>query len=278
MLQRLPRSIAGYPKSTFHDEYIFRNPKLDALARATHAGGRADHRASVSAWPVMDDAAYYGLAGKVVRTLGPHTEADPVAILLTFLAMFGNVIGPSAHFQIEGDQHRAKLFVALSGATAKGRKGTALGRVRQILSIAAPEWERENINTGLSSGEGVVFHVRDAVTKINKDGAEDVVDGGVPDKRLMLATEEFAGALSVMERAGNTLSSILRDAWGTSRLQTMTKNPQSRGRVAHLYRGAHHRRRTAVETDQDRDGERLRKSFPVREGETLEGTPVWRLP
>jgi hypothetical protein len=30
-------------------------------------------------WPVMDEAAYYGLAGDEVRTIGPHTEADPVA-------------------------------------------------------------------------------------------------------------------------------------------------------------------------------------------------------
>jgi hypothetical protein len=187
----------------------------------------------------MDDAAYHGLAGKTVRTLEPHTEADPVATLLSFLAMIGNVIGAQAHYQVEGDRHRAKLFVALSGATGKGRKGTALGRVRQILSIAAPEWEQGNIHTGLSSGEGVIFHVRDAMTKINKEGAEEVIDGGVPDKRVMLVAEEFASVLSVMERAGNTLSPILRDAWGTSRLQTMTKNSPLRGTGSHISIIAH---------------------------------------
>ncbi len=220
--------------------YVFKHPKLDALARATPAESDPDRPPRPSpVWPVLEDAAYYGLAGKIVRSLAPHTEADPVAILLPFLAMFGNVIGPLAHYQVEGDQHRAKLFVALSGATAKGRKGTALGRVRQILAIAAPEWERDNINTGLSSGEGVIFHVRDAVTKLNKEGAQEVVDSGVPDKRLMLVTEEFAGALSVMERAGNTLSSILRDAWGTSRLQTMTKNSPLKGTGSHISIVAH---------------------------------------
>jgi hypothetical protein len=40
----------------------------------------------------------------------------------------------------------------------------------------------------------------------------------------MLVTEEFVSALSVMERPGNTLSPVLRDAWGTARLETMTKN------------------------------------------------------
>ena len=32
-------------------------------------------------WPVMDDAAYYGVVGDIIRTIAPHTEADPVAIL-----------------------------------------------------------------------------------------------------------------------------------------------------------------------------------------------------
>ncbi len=32
-------------------------------------------------WPAMDQEAYHGLAGDVVRTIEPHTEADPVAIL-----------------------------------------------------------------------------------------------------------------------------------------------------------------------------------------------------
>lgn len=33
-------------------------------------------------WPVMDPAAYYGFAREVVKTIGPHSEADPNAILL----------------------------------------------------------------------------------------------------------------------------------------------------------------------------------------------------
>ena len=180
-------------------------------------------------WPTMDEAAYYGLAGDVVRSLEPHSEADPNGILIQFLAAFGNAIGSAPHYQIEGDQHRAKLFVVMSGATAKGRKGTALGRIRQIMTIADPDWEAGNINTGLSSGEGVISHVRDP---IYKDG--EVIDPGVPDKRLMLVTEEFVGALSVMERAGNTLSPVLRDAWGTARLQTLTKNFPLKATGSHI--------------------------------------------
>jgi hypothetical protein len=184
-------------------------------------------------WPVMHEAAFYGLAGEVVKTIEPHSEADPNGVLIQFLAAFGSAVGVSPHYLVEGDKHRAKLFVVTSGATSKGRKGTALGRIRQLMAVADPDWERDNIQSGLSSGEGVIFHVRDAVST-DKDGVVEEVDRGVRDKRLMVVTEEFAGALSVMERAGNTLSPVLRDAWGTSKLQTLTKNSPTKATDSHI--------------------------------------------
>jgi len=187
-----------------------------------------------SAWPILHEAAYYGLAGEIVRTIEPHSEADPVALLLQFLVAFGNAVGILPYYQVEGDSHRPKLFVVTSGATSKGRKGTALGRIRQLMEIADPDWEHNNIQSGLSTGEGVIFHVRDPISKVEKDGIIEQVDAGVADKRLMIVTEEFAGALRVMERAGNTLSPVLRDAWGTKRLQTLTKNAPIKASDSHV--------------------------------------------
>jgi hypothetical protein len=114
-----------------------------------------------------------------------------------------------------------------------------MGRIRQIMAIAAPEWEIGNIQSGLSSGEGVIFAVRDPISRVGKDGVTETVDAGVTDKRLMIVTEEFAGALSVMERAGNTLSPVLRDAWGTVRLQTLTKNSPTKATDSHISIIAH---------------------------------------
>ena len=207
---------------------------VDVKAKHSAPSDAQNSHFAEPAWPVMHEAAYYGLAGEVVRSIEPHSEADPVAILLQFLAAFGNAVGISPYYQVEGDKHRAKLFVVTSGATSKGRKGTALGRIRQLMAIAAPDWERDNIQTGLSSGEGVIFHVRDPISTLGKDGKTEQVDAGVTDKRLMLVTEEFAGALRVMERAGNTLSPVLRDAWGTSKLQTLTKNSPLKATDPHI--------------------------------------------
>jgi hypothetical protein len=119
----------------------------------------------------MHEAAYYGLAGEVVRSIEPHSEADPVAILLQFLAAFGNAVGISSCYQIEGDKHRAKLFVVMSGATSKGRKGTALGRIRQLMAIADPDhgegWQYAE--PGLA---GCVGHLQAA------DADEELADQG----------------------------------------------------------------------------------------------------
>jgi hypothetical protein len=79
------------------------------------------------AWPVIHEAAYYGLAGEIVRSIEPHSEADPVAILLQFLAAFGNAVGISPHYQVEGDKHRGKAVHRhvrrdLQGTTRQSRR------------------------------------------------------------------------------------------------------------------------------------------------------------
>jgi hypothetical protein len=165
-------------------------------------------------WPSIDDVAYHGLAGDVVRAIKPHSEADPVAILIQLLAYTGNAIGRAPHYLVEGDQHRANLYVVLVGETAKARKGTSAGRVRSIIRYADPIWTEKRNRSGLSTGEGLIDQVR--------DGDDD--DPGAPDKRLLVAEPEFAQALAVMERPGNTLSPVIRAAWDGLTLSTLTRH------------------------------------------------------
>lgn len=176
-------------------------------------------------WPVIDDAAFYGLVGDVVSTIAPHTEADPVAILTQVLVMFGNVVGRSPYYQVEADQHHANLFCVLVGQSAKGRKGTSASRARSIMRLADEAWLNERHKGGLSSGEGLIAEVRDEVEHWNpKTQQFDIVDPGVADKRLMVAEAEFSSALAVMERPGSTLSSNVRKAWDGDKLSTLTRN------------------------------------------------------
>jgi hypothetical protein len=57
---------------------------------------------------VMEPAAYSGLAGRFVTTVLPHTEAAPEALLLSFLAAFGSLIGPGPHAKVTATTHPGK--------------------------------------------------------------------------------------------------------------------------------------------------------------------------
>jgi hypothetical protein len=90
------------------------------------------------AWPTLDRAALYGLAGRVVATIAEHTEADPVATLAHFLVGFGNLIGDGPHCLVEADRHPCRLNAVIVGDTSNGRKGTAWSTPRQILQALDP--------------------------------------------------------------------------------------------------------------------------------------------
>ena len=183
----------------------------------------------------MDRAAYHGFAGEVVETIGPHSEADPVAILIQFLTCVGNVIGRAAYYQVESDRHHANLFTVLVGASSKARKGTSMGRVSAIVKVADERWLNERMKGGLSSGEGLINEVRDEVKHWDaKEQVWQTVDPGVTDKRLMVTEAEFASALSVADRHGNTLSPLIRKAWDGGKLATITKNSPLSATDSHI--------------------------------------------
>lgn len=176
--------------------------------------------------PTLKPEAYYGLAGEFVKTISPHTEADPVALLMNFLVMFGSIIGRNAHFRIEGVNHFCNLFFAQVGRTSKGRKGTAYHRIREVMDMVDPTWANGHIQSGLSSGEGLISAAKFEAIE-------------APDRRLLIYQSEFANTLKVMARTGNTLSTTIRDAWDSIPLQTMTKNEPLRVEGAHISIIAH---------------------------------------
>lgn len=189
----------------------------------------------------MSDKAFYGLAGDTVRSIEPHSESDRTALLMNFLTGFGNVIGDGSFFKVEADIHPMRLNCVLVGGTSKARKGTSWGYIKNLFHTIDPDWT-ERIQTGLSSGEGLIWTVRDRIERTSPirekgriTGYETVlVDEGVTDKRLLVIEGEFATTLRVMEREGNTLSPVIRCAWDTGNLQTLTKNSPAKSSGAHI--------------------------------------------
>ncbi len=196
-----------------------------------------------NSWPKPSQEAFYGLAGKYVEAIEPHTESDPVALLGQFLTMYGNIIGRNAHIQVEATSHYFNLFIVLVGITAKGRKGTSLDQIIRTYLDIDSNWINTQIQSGLSSGEGLIHAVRDPVetkTPIRENkrftGEYETIisDHGVTDKRLLVVESEFASALRVLKRDGNTLSAIIRTAWDSGDLRSMTKNSPGRASAAHI--------------------------------------------
>jgi hypothetical protein len=163
----------------------------------------------------------------------PHTEADPVAMLVQLLAYAGAVIGPEVYFQVGAEKHPPRIFLVLVGGTSSGRKGTALSEVRRVFAEAFRHQMIQQAS-GLSSGEGLIWCVRDPIYKSNKSGKRVLEDPGVQDKRVVVRQTEFAQVLKVATRDGNTLSVVIRDAWDRGDLQTMTKNTPANATGAHI--------------------------------------------
>lgn len=219
-VETIARSVARYPAGT------------SLSAKVTKPG-----------WPTaLDAAAYHGLAGEFVSMVKPHTESDPAALLSQFLIGVGNVIGRSAFFAVESDLHYTNEFALMVGETSRARKGTSSGNARRPLAAVDPDWAHQRQQGGLSSGEGLIWAVRDPIvvrSAIRQKGRvidyEDVQeDPGIADKRLLVLEPEFASTLRVMGRDGSTLSAVVRQAWDTGDLRVMTKKSPARASGAHV--------------------------------------------
>lgn len=177
-------------------------------------------------WPAaLDEAAFHGLAGEFVRAVVPYTEADPAALLASFLTMFASAIGDAPHVMVGATRHPARLSSVLVGRSSKARKGDSAAPPLAVLRMSDPDWG-SRVMQGLSTGEGVIAAVRDSVVRPDpKTGDLVVVDEGVADKRLLALAPEFGRVLRVMGRDGNTLSAVIREAWDSGDLRVMTKAP-----------------------------------------------------
>ena len=191
-------------------------------------------------WPTLPSEALHGLPGDIVKAVDPYTEADPVAILANILVAFGNIVGRAPGFLVESTRHHLNLFAVLVGPTAFGRKGQAWSTPRKMFRELDEEWVKARVVEGLSTGEGLIYAVRDPIYRTErnrKTGAvEDVlVDAGVEDKQLLAIEGEFAQVLRVGTREGNILSPVLRRAWdGADVLSPLTKISPIRATEAHI--------------------------------------------
>ena len=135
----------------------------------------------------------------------------------------GAVIGRGAHFAVEATLHHPNEYVLLVGESAKARKGSSWDHVARLMGAADPGFAART-STGLSSGEGLVWALRDPAG----------TDPGASDPRLLVVEPEFASVLKSTGRDVSTLSPVLRSAWDGRPLALLTRTAPARARAAHL--------------------------------------------
>jgi hypothetical protein len=182
---------------------------IDAILREAGVAIRAG--ASVGGtWPVLDDAAYHGVVGEFVKEAAPHTEGDPVGILVTTLALLGCVINKAPHIKAGNERHGVNLNALMVGSTSKGGKGTTYAVARALVARISSEFVDTRIKGGFGSGEAVIDSLQQG-------------EGGSSDIRLLVYDPEFARTLKVGDREGSILSMVIRDAWDGRPLEARSR-------------------------------------------------------
>src|SRR5208283_6098620 len=123
-------------------------------AGAVRESADKDTNPEPAQWPAPPvEAAYYGLAGDIVRTLEPQTEADPVALLIHVLVSMGNLVGRGPCYRVGGANHHTNENAICVGKSSSARKGTAKSDTFSIFGLLDPAWAQNQVMAGLSSGE-----------------------------------------------------------------------------------------------------------------------------
>jgi hypothetical protein len=184
-------------------------------------------------WPNMAGPAFSGITGEIARLATANSEADPIAVATTNLIWAGAVFGRTKYQWIGDSVHHGRVFGALVGNSSVARKGTSLPPVKRIWTKAQnflsplsskpfPLGYKLKVVNGLSTGEGLVYAIRDPQEE--QDGVDaEALDPGEPDKRLLVIETELANVFNHFKRQGNNLSPVLRQMWDGESVSPLTK-------------------------------------------------------
>ena len=175
----------------------------------------AHHERPISAdlRPELRAEALTGLPGDVVAWACKDSEADPAAVLGTFLTEFGSALGSSPAVEGFGGVARqpGRLFSVIIGDAGLGRKGTAADQVDLLMEAADTDWFTGCRESGVQSAEKLI------------DLVADSPDG---DPRLLMQEYEFSRLVTAMARS-SALSSQMRNAWDGKPLRATRRSRKS---------------------------------------------------
>ena len=165
------------------------------------------------------------LPASLSAALRPTRKPIHAAILLQFLAAFGNLVGSAPHCTVGPTRHGLNLFVVLVGESSKARKGTSWRQISSLFNEADPGWVARRVTTARPTAYGIIHALRDQQP--------------ATDRRLFLLAEEFASVLHMLGQRTGQLSPLLRSAWDGGDLSVQNGSHLLHATGAHLSLVAH---------------------------------------
>lgn len=195
--------------------------------------GENDDPDTTRAAPVPVPEMFPGLLHDIASACSEKSEAVPVAVAINVLVRMSALVGPMLYLQIGDERRLLNEFVLMVGPTGLGKGASNHGparifkRVEELLELdlqnqfqsgrsqGINQYSHLKVHTGgLSSGEGLAASL--------DDGSEGDAKA-VTDKRLVVFESEFSNTMSMHQRAGNTITMVLRNAFDGVDIKPMTK-------------------------------------------------------
>ncbi|GAA3154476.1 DUF3987 domain-containing protein [Nonomuraea roseoviolacea] len=160
---------------------------------------------TVAARPQVSPVVYSGLLGRIVQTVTPHSEADPVGILGALLSAFSSAVTNLPQAVYGTQSQTLSTWIVLIGNTGMGRKGTATRAALQVVRGALPDWAKATILEGCpQSGPAYVSTLADM------------------NGNALMIEEEFADLLKVSARY-KSFGKAIRRSWEGASISNRTK-------------------------------------------------------
>ncbi|WP_125262036.1 hypothetical protein [Streptomyces alboflavus] len=160
----------------------------------------------------FDDMAY-GAMGQAVRRAMPHTEADPVGVLASLLALWSAAV--QGHIRQPGSGRPAVVWSVLVGPSNLGRKGYAADTAWAALGPSLSSFLGTRRRESFKSGAAIV----QSLAELEEDTAQ--AEGG-PDGRALFYTEEMSDTLKAAGKDSD-YGSILIRAWDGKAISNTVK-------------------------------------------------------
>jgi hypothetical protein len=173
--------------------------------------------------------------GEITKTLEPHTEGDPIGVLLSLMTMYSVAVGTGPTVRVGNDPHPLTVWTILVGETNSGRKGTATGEAKRIFKRACPglmDPKTHLIASGVASGAALVSEMHNRAIESgwfetipvdeDSEGSDALAIRLSPGYQSLIIASEYASILK-RSRIDDSLGQNLRVAWEGDTLSNITK-------------------------------------------------------